>query len=71
VQALTCRRCGTDVLVAKTSLAQTSVQWTDSSGCVELAAPAGLRTAVVPTCGQLRDSIESAVRAGTLPVPDL
>ena len=71
MQPLTCGRCGTDVLVAKTSLAQTTVQWTDSSGCVELAAPTRRRTAVVPTCRQLRDSIEAAVRSGVLPVPDL
>jgi hypothetical protein len=70
VQSLTCHRCATVVLVAKTSLAQTSVQWTDSRACVEVSQTAGRRTAVVPTCGQLRDSIESAVRSGALPVPD-
>ncbi|MGA4992192.1 ferredoxin [Nonomuraea bangladeshensis] len=70
---LSCRRCGTAVLVKKNSLAQTSVQWNgDSSGCpvfAERRASEPGAPAVIPTCPQLRDSIEDAVRSGLLPVP--
>ncbi|GAA3146828.1 hypothetical protein GCM10010466_42290 [Planomonospora alba] len=73
MQLLSCRRCGTSVLVKKNSLAQTSVQWNGGSGgCAEFAerraAPAQA-PAVIPTCAQLRDSIEDAVRNGLLSVP--
>lgn len=75
LQPLSCRRCGTAVLVEKYSLAHTSVQWPgDSRGCPEfaewLAAGGPPQTAIIPTCLQLRDSIEDAVRSGALAVPD-
>jgi hypothetical protein len=75
VQALSCRRCGTAVLVEKYSLAHTSVQWSaESAGCAEfverLAVDGPPATAIIPTCEQLRDSIWDAVRAGVVRVPD-
>ncbi|MFC8434208.1 hypothetical protein [Streptomyces sp. NPDC057253] len=75
LQALSCERCATTVLVRKSSLAQTSVQWPDGAGgCAEFAeVRAGdgpPRTAVIPTCTRLRATIEEAVRAGRLTVVD-
>lgn len=59
--------CGNRVLVKKNSPQHTSVQWlSDTSSCPEL----GARSAFVPTCLRLRDSIEKAVRDGTLEVAD-
>ena len=72
MQPLSCHRCGTCVLVKKNSLAHTLVQWTsDTDGCVELAEHAEVDRGRVPTCLQLRDSIETAVRRGQLHVPEL
>ncbi|QFU92506.1 hypothetical protein [Amycolatopsis sp. YIM 10] len=76
MQPLSCRRCGTSVQVKKNSLAHTSVQWdADSRGCAEfaerLASSGPPATAVIPTCLQLRGSIEDAVREGVLAVPEL
>jgi hypothetical protein len=60
--------CGNRVLVKKNSPQHTSVQWlSDTRGCSELS---GARAALVPTCLRLRDSIEKAVREGTLEVAD-
>ncbi|WP_394618393.1 hypothetical protein JNUCC0626_04645 [Lentzea sp. JNUCC 0626] len=60
--------CGNRVLVKKNSPQHTSVQWlSDTATCVELC---GARSALVPTCLRLRDSIEKAVREGTLEVAD-
>ncbi|MGW9131893.1 hypothetical protein [Streptomyces sp. NPDC055681] len=75
MQPLSCHDCGADVLVEKHSLAHTSVQWhTDARGCREFAARRASGTlpvtAVLTTCPQLRDSIESAVREGVLAVPE-
>ncbi|MFE8013900.1 hypothetical protein ACFU3O_14305 [Streptomyces antibioticus] len=72
---MSCVRCATTVLVRKSSLAQTSVQWPDGAqGCSEfadlLAAGGRPRTAVIPTCTRLRASIEQAVMAGELTVVD-
>jgi hypothetical protein len=58
------------VLVKKNSLAHTLVQWTsDTDKCVQLGGHAD--RALIPTCTQLRASIESSVREGMLPVGDL
>ncbi|GAA1267752.1 hypothetical protein GCM10009609_33580 [Pseudonocardia aurantiaca] len=66
---VSCGSCGTCVFVRKNSLAHTLVQWTsDTARCVELS---GAVAGAVPTCTRLRDSIESSVRRGTVPVPDL
>jgi len=79
---VTCRQCGAEVLVRKSSWAQTSVQWTAqaSARCAERAqTPAPTQSAdgrpesrpgVFLACTRLRASIESAVGAGVLPVLD-
>jgi len=67
-----CARCGTTVLVAKFSPRHTSVQWTaaTAASCAEFAARAadGTRSALVESCGALRDSIDAAVASGGLAV---
>jgi hypothetical protein len=71
-----CRRCPATVLVRKSSLAQTSVQWTAAArkACPErheadkLAAH-GTR-GVFLACSALRESIVVAVRDGELAVLD-
>lgn len=75
VQPLSCDRCATVVLVRKSSLAQTSVQWPEGSGrCAEFtearAATDRPPAAVIPTCTRLRASIEHAVKKGELAVVD-
>ena len=71
---VSCRRCGTTVLVRKSSAAQTSVQWRGDSTatCTELAErrAQGLHPAQVPVCSALRASIDEAVRAGLVPVAE-
>ncbi|HUQ55822.1 hypothetical protein [Lentzea sp.] len=60
--------CGNRVLVKKNSPQHTSVQWlSDTRDCPEIRGP---RSATVATCLRLRDSIEKAVRDGTLEVAD-
>ncbi|MFI1913527.1 hypothetical protein [Nocardia sp. NPDC020380] len=63
---VSCRSCGTCVLVEKYSDQHTSVQWNKAAeaACTELAA-GGLRT---HTCPALRASIDAAVAAGDLTV---
>jgi hypothetical protein len=59
--------CGNRVLVKKNSPQHTSVQWLADTGvCPEL----GPRSAFVRTCLRLRDSIDKAVRDGTVEVAD-
>jgi hypothetical protein len=69
---VTCRRCATVVLVRKSSVAQTSIQWRGDAAatCTELAErrAANLHPAQIPSCEALRDSIDEAVRAGRVPV---
>ncbi len=70
MQPLACRLCGNQVLVKKNSLAHTSVQWGESTRCTEFAAAANLTDrALVRGCTELRESIDSAVRAGRIEVP--
>ena len=65
--SVSCRQCGSCVLVKKNSFAHTLIQWTsDTDQCAELSGRAD--RALVPTCTQLRASIESSVREGLLPV---
>jgi hypothetical protein len=59
-----CARCDAVVRVRKSSPQQTSVQWTAAAS---RQCPARL-TALVPTCLDLRASIDDAVRAGKLEV---
>lgn len=74
LREIACARCGTPVLVRKTTPTQTSIQWLADAGsvCAELAAEraAGRTTARVAGCAALRGSIEQAVRDGRLPVLD-
>ena len=59
-----CGACGVEVSVKKNSSKHTSVQWTAAAmrGCTQYATTLG--------CPRLRESIETAVRDGRLPVPD-
>ncbi|WP_067568831.1 hypothetical protein [Nocardia acidivorans] len=61
---VSCRSCGTCVLVEKFSPQHTSVQWNNAA----VAACTGLSTAGLKshTCHALRDSIDAAVAAGEL-----
>jgi hypothetical protein len=63
-----CSACGVKVAVKKNSRKHTSVQWTRAAvdQCPELAADPGLRLG----CPRLKESIDAAVRAGTIVVPD-
>ena len=74
LREIACRRCGTEVLVRKSSVAQTSVQWRGDSAqlCAELAEQRarGVHPALVPACESLRQSIDEAVREGLLEVAD-
>jgi hypothetical protein len=71
VQPLDCRRCGNHVLVKKNSLAHTSVQWTEATRCVEFARTPDLTArALQHSCDQMRESIDNAVRAGRIEVPE-
>lgn len=71
LRPLACRTCGTRVLVKKNSPQHTSVQWLSdpAASCPEFAAAVG-PSALVAGCGALRDSIQAAVREGTLEVAD-
>lgn len=64
---LSCQSCGVQVRVKKTSVQQTSVQWSAAAvgGCTEFAGRGG-PGALVPTCRRLRESIDRAVRDGRL-----
>jgi hypothetical protein len=67
-----CDRCAAAVLVAKFSPQHTSVQWSPQAvqACAEFSARAamGERTALIDSCGSLRDSIGAAVSDGRLDV---
>ena len=71
---VTCRRCAAAVLVRKSSLAQTSIQWrrTAAQTCFELAErqAAGQHPGLVPACQALHASIDEAVREGRLEVAE-
>lgn len=66
MEQVSCRSCGTCVLVEKFSPQHTSVQWNNAAvaACHQLTG-AGLRS---HTCHALRASIEAAVAAGDLDV---
>lgn len=69
-----CDRCGTEVLVGKTSWQQTSVQWPDcgTSACPELAAaaPEESMAARVRGCSALQRAITKAALAGTITIAE-
>jgi hypothetical protein len=63
-----CGHCGLQVRAGRRSPTQTSVQWSGPA-CDRLVMAAGGRpTALVPTCPDLRDSLDRAVREGRLEV---
>jgi hypothetical protein len=65
-----CVGCGVHVLVKKNSLAHTMVQWrtrADTCRAADRSLPGALR----PACDLLRRSIDDAVRARRLLVPEL
>ncbi|MBF6243464.1 hypothetical protein IU471_07690 [Nocardia elegans] len=63
---VSCRSCGTCVLVEKFSPQHTSVQWSRSAmrACTELSQPG----THAHTCTALRESIDTAVQSGRLSV---
>ncbi|WP_016933448.1 hypothetical protein [Rhodococcus sp. R1101] len=70
-----CRECGTCVLVRKSSLSHTSVQWQEDPDtvCPTFRGNTSTRgSSITPRegCPQLGASIDRAVLDGTLPVPD-
>jgi hypothetical protein len=70
---ITCQACGVEAMVKKNSRKHTSVQWTAAgvAACPELAAArAADPAALVLGCPRMKASIEDAVRAGALVVPD-
>lgn len=74
LRPLSCRSCGTCVLVKKNSVQHTSIQWTTDAArsCPVFAekAAAGAQTALLDTCDRLGDSIAEALREGLLEVPE-
>jgi hypothetical protein len=68
-----CATCGVEVGVKKNSSRHTSIQWTGAAvrQCQEFAAGTGERSGGLQLgCERLRASIEAAVDAGRLVVPD-
>ena len=68
-----CAACGVEALVKKNSARHTSVQWpgAGSAACPEIAAARSADPhALVLGCARLKESIDAAVRAGELVVPD-
>ncbi|WP_024795562.1 hypothetical protein [Tomitella biformata] len=71
---VSCEACGTEVLVRKNSLDQTSVQWqeTPSKVCPRFAEAraAGKVSALQDACPNLESSIGHAVRLGVITLPE-
>lgn len=69
-----CEACGTEVLVRKNSVDQTSVQWqaTPSEVCPRFAEArkAGKVSALQDACPNLESSIGHAVRLGVITLPE-
>jgi len=72
MQPVTCRTCGTDVLAEKYSEAHTSIQWlTDAArSCPRLYTDtgAGHTPAWVPSCTELRATIDDLAHRGVMPI---
>ncbi|MGF6886163.1 hypothetical protein ABIA39_000130 [Nocardia sp. GAS34] len=66
MEQVSCRTCGSCVLVEKYSMQHTSVQWNAAAvaACPEIAGDDGR----MRTCHMLRDSIDDAVAAGVIGV---
>ena len=72
---VSCQRCGARVLVRKSSWQQTSIQWNAEATATcpqrhQTAALAPQLQRVFLACSDLRDSIDTAVESGTLPIID-
>jgi hypothetical protein len=70
---VTCSSCGVEALVKKNSRKHTSVQWSAAgvAACPEItAARAADPNALILGCSKLKASIEDAVRAGHVVIPD-
>ncbi len=71
---VSCEHCGTEVLVRKNSLDQTSVQWqaTPADVCPRFAEAqaAGKVSALQDACPNLESSIGHAVRLGVITLPE-
>ncbi|WP_199431810.1 hypothetical protein [Qaidamihabitans albus] len=70
LRPLSCRSCGTRVLVKKNSPQHTSIQWTTdaATSCPVLAerAAGGVHPALLDTCERLSESIAEAACEGWL-----
>lgn len=70
MQELDCRACGNRVLVETYSPTHTSVQWLEDAPvrCSEFRALAqqGVSTAGLPSCTELKATVDEAVRDGLL-----
>jgi DNA-directed RNA polymerase subunit RPC12/RpoP len=75
LEPVSCSRCATRVLVKKNSPRHTSVQWTSdaAASCPEIGAQvsAGGRGGQILGCSMLKQSIEEAIAAGALTIPDV
>ena len=70
---IVCGACGVEAAVKKNSRRHTSVQWSagGAASCPEItAARAADPEALVLGCSRLKASIEDAVRAGQMMIPD-
>ncbi len=69
---VSCRSCGTEVLVRKNSEQHTSIQWTSdpASSCPRYAEEVarGGNTALLDTCIELSASIATAAAEGAVPI---
>ena len=72
LRRIECDRCAAAVLVVKFSPQHTSVQWSAASvqACAEFSAraAAGEQSALIGSCGSLRESIDRALCQGRLEV---
>ena len=72
LRRMECDRCAAAVLVVKFSRQHTSVQWSPAAvrACAEFSAraAAGEQSALIGTCGGLREAIDRAVSQGRLEV---
>ncbi|KDE12252.1 MULTISPECIES: hypothetical protein [Rhodococcus] len=70
MQPVTCRTCGNRVLAEKYSETHTSIQWLTESdrSCPRFRAEAerGHATVAIPTCIDLRDTIDELAERGEL-----
>ena len=73
MQPITCRSCGNRVLAEKYSEAHTSIQWLTADSkqtCPQLRTEtaAGHTPSWIPSCAELRDTIDDLAFRGELPL---